>query len=174
MSEARDRVIVDILARFSGRLIRYLHRRTASAADARDIAQETYARLLRVSRLDLVRDPQAYLFRIASNLAYEHELRQRRERARLDEAPMMDDLERLASPSPEDQAELAADVARLDRVMAKLSAKCRAALILHRRDGMTYEEIAAHMDTSVHMVKKYITKGLEICRSGLQTPRRKS
>jgi len=163
-----------MVAKFSGGLLRYLQRRLGSSVDARDIAQETYARLLRVGQADLIRDPQAYLFRIAANLAYEFELNQRRERAQLGVAPSIEELERLTPLSLEDQTDLAAHMARLNKAMARLSPKSRAALILHRRDGLTYEEIAQRMGTSVHMVKKYITSGLELCRTRMGITRSKS
>ena len=54
-----------------GRLYQYLRRRLANEEDAQDLAQEAYLRLLRVSRTELVRDPQAYLYRVARNLVYE-------------------------------------------------------------------------------------------------------
>lgn len=168
MAKSGQQLVVDVVARFSGALLRYLRRRLGNPADARDVAQETYARLLRVSQADLIRDPQSYVFRIAANLAYEFELNQRRERARLDTAPLNEELERLEALSLEEQTDLTAYVARLDRVMATLPPQSRAALILHRRDGMTYEEIAAQLGTSVHMVKKYITTGLERCRGGVR------
>lgn len=163
--QPRQQLIVDIISRFSGGVLRYLRRRLGNQADARDVAQETYARLLRVDKVDLIRDPQSYVFRIAANLAYEFELNQRRDRARLDALPLAEELERIAPLSLEDQTDMEAYLARLDRVMAGLPARYRAALILHRRDGMTYEEIAAQLGTSVHMVKKYISAGLERCRS---------
>jgi len=103
-------------------------------------------------------------FRIASNLAYELELNRRRERARLDTAPVTEELDRLTPLSLEEQTDLSAHLARLNKVMERLRQEPHG-LILHRRDGMTYDEIARRMGTSVHMVKKYITGGLELCRT---------
>ncbi len=168
MGESKHHFITGLVTRVSGDLLRYLRRRLGNVADARDVAQETYARLLRVDKVDLIRDPQAYVFRIAANLAYELELKRRREQSRLGEPPLSDDLERLTPMSLEDQMDLATGMDRLNKAMARLSPKCRAALILHRRDGMTYEEIAAHIGTSVHMVEKYIKTGLQQCRSRLE------
>nr|WP_298720960.1 sigma-70 family RNA polymerase sigma factor [uncultured Steroidobacter sp.] len=172
MVKSNHQLVLEVVARFSGGLMRYLRRRLRNSADARDIAQETYTRLLRMDKVEVIRDPQAYLFRIAANLAYEHELAQRRERTRLDEPPLIDDLERLTPMPPDEHAELAAHVARLNRAMARLSPKSRAALVLHRRDGLTYEEIAQQLGTSVHMVKKYIASGLEQCRARMNAPGR--
>ena len=50
------------------RLQQYLRARLTSADDAAELAQEAYLRMLRVKRADLIRHPQAYLFRIANNL----------------------------------------------------------------------------------------------------------
>ena len=58
-------------------LVRFIARRLRSVADARDVAHEAYVRLLRVKRKDLIRDPQAYLFRIAVNILYEFELQKK-------------------------------------------------------------------------------------------------
>src|SRR5262249_57323704 len=58
-------------------LVRFIARRLRSAAEARDLAHEAYVRLLRVKRRDLIRDPQAYLYRIAANVLYEFELKKK-------------------------------------------------------------------------------------------------
>src|SRR5687768_4199787 len=63
-----------------GDLVKFLARRTATQADAQDLAQEVYLRLLRVDRLDLVRQPRSYLLRIAANLLHEWRLKARQTR----------------------------------------------------------------------------------------------
>lgn len=156
-----------LFGRFTGDLVRFLTRRVRSAADARDLAQETYVRLLRVDRLELVRDPQAYLFRVAANLAYEHQLKQRRERLHLRDVDVQADLATLGTLTPEDDAERALRAARLAEALASLAPRHRAAVILHRRDGLTYEEIAAELGVTAHAVKKYLAVGLSQCRERL-------
>ncbi len=42
---------------------------------------------------------------------------------------------------------------------------------MHRRDGMTYQEIAAEMKLSVAMVKKYMAKGLAACQKQMERQR---
>ena len=44
-------------------------------------------RLLRVQRKDLIRDPQAYLYRIAVNILYEFELKRKADAIGLRAAP---------------------------------------------------------------------------------------
>lgn len=55
-------------------LKRYLSQRVANRAEAEDLAQEIYLRLLRIERQDLIRSPEALLFRVASNAVFEWRL----------------------------------------------------------------------------------------------------
>src|SRR5581483_3219525 len=48
------------------------------AADVSDVAQEVFLRLLRYDRAELIEYPQAYLFKMAANVANEWALRARR------------------------------------------------------------------------------------------------
>jgi RNA polymerase sigma factor (sigma-70 family) len=151
--------------RFAPDLLRYLGRRVRRGCDPRDVAQETYVRLLRLDRKDLVRDPLPYIYRLASNLIHELDLRERADDARL--------LRWMQERSDEHPAPIEAQVdahtlrARLHEAFSQLSPKCRAVLIFHRRDGMTYEEIGARLGLSPSMVKKYLAIGLRQCRKQL-------
>lgn len=72
-----------------------------------------------------------------------------------------------------DPADLLAEDDRLHdlrQVLATLSPKCQAVLLMHRRDGMTYQEIAAQMQLSVAMVKKYMARGLAACQKQMDRP----
>jgi RNA polymerase sigma factor (sigma-70 family) len=159
--------VARLVGRHTGELVRFLTRRVRNHADARDLAQDTYVRLLRVEKVDLIRDPQAYLFRIASNLAYEHQLKQRTQQSSLARSPVAEEVEQISAATVEDAADLAARAARVEQVLATLAPRHRAALVLHRQEGMTYEEIAGQIGVSVHAVKKYISVGLAECRSKL-------
>ena len=57
---------------------------------------------------------------------------------------------------------------QLEEVLGQLSPKCRTVPILHRRDGMSYEEIGAQIGILMSMVKKYLARGLRHCREHLQ------
>jgi DNA-directed RNA polymerase specialized sigma24 family protein len=60
-------------------LRRFLARQRAGcAADIDDIAQEVFLRLLRYDRSELIDYPQAYLFKIASNVSAEWAMRSSR------------------------------------------------------------------------------------------------
>lgn len=148
-------------------LLRYISRRVRTSADARDIAQEAYVRLLRTEHKHLIRDPLAYLYRIAANLLYEFALKQREDLSGL---MRWSSENRLQSQAPEmgGDAESLALQDRLESVLRQLSPTCRAVLLLHRNEGMTYEEIANRIGISSSMVKKYLSQALQHCRFHLR------
>lgn len=171
MSEVRNKdaaALVRGLAQDYGTdLVRFIARRVRNDADARDLAQEAYVRLLRMKRQDLIRDPRPYLYRVAANVLYEFELRREADFVGL---TRWSQEQRVDAEAGNQQAELETLVQRerLEAVLRQLSPKCRAVLILHRRDRMTYDEIAAEIGISASMVKKYLLQGLRHCRERLR------
>lgn len=161
------KLLVEGLAQGCGNdLVRFIARRLRSVVDARDLAHEAYVRLLRVKRRDLIRDPQAYLYRIAANILYEFELKRKADAVGLTRCAEY----QLADA---DFGHLERDVdallarTRIEAVLGELSPRCRAVVILYRRDGMTYKEIADRIGISTSMVKKYLARGLRHCREHL-------
>jgi RNA polymerase sigma-70 factor (ECF subfamily) len=145
-------------------LHRFLMRRLRSTQNAQDLAQETYLRLLRMERHELVRKPQAYLYRIASNLVYEFKLRERNDPVRFDS----EELERAAeSPTVPATADASDDLSlsqQLEILLAPLPPLYRAVFVLRKQEGMSYPEIARRLDISVHTVKKYLARAVAQCR----------
>lgn len=166
MTKANQKLVESLFAARGDDLLRYLTSRLPNGEDARDLAQETYLRLLRRNRDDLVRHPEAYLFRIAANLMYEHWLKTRPESAHPSLAidPEMMESDELSTEGCVAQQQ---SVDALERVLRVMPPTRRKVIILHRRDGMTYSEIAAELGISVGMVKKHLAKGLARCREQL-------
>jgi RNA polymerase sigma-70 factor (ECF subfamily) len=154
-----------VVAEIGADLVRYLRRRVRPGTDARDVAQEAYVRLMRLNRKDLIRDPEPYLFRLATNLIHELELKRGADDARLVRWTREQD-------EPDLPADAQADAPilrnRIDQALQQLNPTCRAVLIFHRRDEMTYDEIAARLGISSSMVKKYLAAALRHCRSQLR------
>lgn len=162
-----DRLVERLALDYGEDLIRFISRRVRTAADARDVAQEAYVRLLRLDRKDLIRDPRSYLYRIAANILYEYELHRA---AEVNGVLRWSDERRAEVESGHRDGDVESIVLRrrLESVLGLLSPKCRAVLILHRREGMTYEEIGEQIGISVSMVKKYLAQGLQHCRERLK------
>ena len=144
-------------------MLRFLRARLASEEDARDLAQEAYLRLLRASKDKLIENPSAYLFRIARNLVYEWYSSHSSRYEMVTDVEVLDE-----GASVESRAESAQQLKRLDEVLANLPPKCRAAILMHRHQGMTYAEIASSLGVSTNMVKKYLSQGLSRCRKRLR------
>ncbi len=166
-NESEANQLVEGLARGCGSdLVRFIARRLRSVADARDLAHEAYVRLLRVKRKYLIRDPQAYLFRIAANILYEFELKRKADAAGMTRCATYE-LVDADSGLPERDVEALLAAKRIEAVLGQLSPRCRAVLILYRRDGLSYKEISAQIGISTSMVKKYLARGLRHCREHL-------
>ena len=99
MTEADPkRRLTDWFRQWRGPLRKFLVGRGAvPAADLDDVAQEVFLRLMRYGRTELIEHPQAYLFKMASNVAAEWSIRARYVRSR--------EPEWLAGLAGEDQAE---------------------------------------------------------------------
>ena len=147
-------------ARALGALFR---RRLGRDCEPDELIQEVYVRLLSAN-LDGVRNPDAYLFAVAANLAKEHALLQSRNRNRRDvEDPLIQD--QLAYlPSFEGQVDAELRTRRLAKALRELPVKCQAVVSMRYRQGMEYEQIAERLEISVHMVKKYVRYALAHCR----------
>ena len=167
MPKANNDLVETLFADRGDDLLRYLTSRMPNADDARELAQEAYLRLLRRNRKELVRHPEAYLFRIAANLMYEHWLKTRPESESRSDAidPEMLESEDLSTERTVAQEQSVDALERVLRVMPPMRQKV---VLMHRRDGMTYSEISAELGISVGMVKKHLAKGLARCREQLR------
>lgn len=154
-----------LAASHGDRLRRYLATRLRYAkGDVPDLAQEVFLRLWRASRPETIRNPEAYLFTIANHVLHQYALK----RIGLEEAAEVGDPSEGAEQSdPALQAELQQRLQELEGALGQLSFKAQAALILYRRDGFSLEEVAARLNISVAMVKKYLAKAILHCRQNL-------
>jgi RNA polymerase sigma-70 factor (ECF subfamily) len=165
----KEAFVASIAATYGSKLVRFFAARLRVASEADDFAQEVYLRLLRLDRPDLIRQPEAYLFTIAANIVREQALKRatRPVLVGLDETSVGDlltDAIHSSAMTPEEIAFEADRIRELETTLAELSPKARAALIWHRRDGMTYNEIGRRLGVSRNMVKKYLSRAIAKCR----------
>lgn len=164
MAESKNAFVERLFARHRNALQAFFFRRLRTKADAADLAQEVYLRMLRVSDPGTIRNPEAYLFAVAGNLVKENAIADRRQAESVD----VDDTNglRLLAELPDFDTPLDTGqlVERLRDVLEQLPPKCRAAIILQYRYELSYQEIADRLGVSTHMVKKYLTQALGHCR----------
>jgi RNA polymerase sigma-70 factor (ECF subfamily) len=162
------------MRRFTGayaRLIRACLRRGRTLEDAEDLAQEAYARLIEYQRRARVRDEEAFLRRVASNLAI-NQFRREQILSFTDET--IEELDRqamLVDSSPGPQRILGAQQ-QLDRIAAMLSAvsirTCE--VFLAHRAGFSYAEIASELGISTRTVKKHIARAISMLSNAAAEP----
>jgi RNA polymerase sigma-70 factor (ECF subfamily) len=162
--EPKTSMVERLFAEQRGALKTFFLRRIRAKADAADLAQEVYLRMLRISDKDAIRNPVHYLYTVANNLVKEHAVLDRRQANSIDidEAPSHEQLETL--PEYDGDLDTKQRVARLSVVLKQLSPKCRAAVELRFTQGLSFREIAMHLGVSTQMAKKYVAQGLSHCR----------
>jgi RNA polymerase sigma factor (sigma-70 family) len=164
MTETKKTLVERLFAEHGRPLQAFLYRRVRRHPDAAELAQEVYLRMLRVPDMDAIRNPEAYLYTVASNLAKEHGRAERRTAGMLDvdDEQVQEQLAQL--PSMAGQLDTQQRIKRLRVVLDQLPPKCHAAVILQYWHGLSYEEIGERLGISSHMVKKYLSQALAHCR----------
>lgn len=154
----------DLMRDFNQALVRMLQLRLGSHEDAREIAQEAYAKLLVVGNDKVVSYHRAYLFRIAQNLATDL----LRKRAYM-ELPEPDDLDLWRDPAanPERSARVSQVVERLPALLAELPSNCIEAFRLVRIKQLSFAEAAARMGLTERMVRIHVARALAYCQQHL-------
>ncbi|WWA74328.1 sigma-70 family RNA polymerase sigma factor [Pseudomonas khavaziana] len=140
----------------------WLRRRLGNAADAADLAQDTFVRLLssRPGEPLNFTTPRAYLATVANRLTLNLYRRRSLEQAYL--AALAQTPEDL-TPSLEHQALVLEALDEIDQVLALLPAKTRQAFLMSQLEGYTQEEIASRLGLSVRSVQRYLARALEEC-----------
>jgi RNA polymerase sigma factor (sigma-70 family) len=159
-----SKTFVEGLFAYRGALQAFFYRRLRTKVDAADLVQEVYLRMLRVSDPEAIRNPEAYLFTVAANLLKENAVADRRhaQEVAVEAAEATPALTLV--PGFEAAVDAPQRVARLCEVIDELPLKCSAAVILQYRDGLSHQDIAAQLEVSPRMVKRYLAQALSHCR----------
>ena len=150
--------VAALVHRYQARIFNFALAMTGNAADAEDLAQETFIRAFRA--LHRFRGDSSFknwLYRIAANAA--HTLRGARLRrsavweARLESE---DVAERHLAAGGDDVERRAMRRQAIDRALAALPADLRTAVVLHDVEGLEYHEVAEAMDVPIGTVMSRI------------------
>lgn len=138
----------------------WLRGKLGNAADAADLAQETFIRVLCAQVQAEIREPRAYLATIASRLVANLYRRRTLERAYLE---VLAGLPEDSLPSLEEQALMREALLEMDRMLDGLGAKVKQAFVLAQFEGATYADIAARLGISVRSVASYVARAMAHC-----------
>ncbi len=146
--------------RYARQLRHYLRRRSGRAQDVDDLAQEVYLRLLRIDPATRVMKPLAFVYGVAARVVADHKSRSSQtEEVVVSADEVLGDW--LKHPSEAPDARLEEQLAmrqQLERALTALPPLHAAILVLHKRDGLSYEEVARQLGVSLHTVHKYLTE----------------
>jgi RNA polymerase sigma-70 factor (ECF subfamily) len=150
-------------------LFRYIRSLVQARAAARDIAQDVFVRLWDAREsLDPSQSLEAYLYRTARNLAYNHRRNRDTRREKEDDIRDQSDAQPASPPPPDVAVEGEWLEEHLRAGIADLPDRQREALILSRFEGLSHDRIADVMDISPRTVNNHIVRALKRLRRHVQ------
>lgn len=153
--------LLELFRQHQGQLLRFLTLRLGSAAEAQEVAQEAYIRLLQRGSVKEGDNLRALLYVTARNVATDCLRRRRFERG----GETMPDAD-LATP----ERILAGrqQIGQIEKLIADLPVKCRYAFICYKFHDMSYDDIAHRMEITESMVRKYVLRAVAYCAAHLE------
>jgi len=163
----RTDFIAALFERHRRSLLWYLTRLVPNRADAEEVAQEAFVRLLGAAQLETdASRARNYLFATATNLARDN---YRRRSARAESAHVaLDDLQ-LEADDPQPERLIDAESCRriVDSALRDLQPRARRAFLLYVQEELTYERIALELGVSKKTIERDIALSVALCRSRL-------
>lgn len=160
----RSKLVRQLFEDHNRALVRFLVAKLSSEAEAHEVAQEAYVRLLRLEDASAASFLRAHLFSIAANLAVDR-LRQRQVRIRNSPQDLFEDL--LTRPGPDREVFAQQELETVKGALKKLPEKCRRAFLLHVFEGHSVREIAEMMQLTDRMIRHYVARAMTVCRECL-------
>jgi RNA polymerase sigma-70 factor (ECF subfamily) len=143
----------------------FFRKRVRNPPDAVDLAQEVYLRLLQAGDARDIRNVEAYLFTVASNLVKEHALIERRRTSRSIEMTSA-----LVEETLVDEPDYGADrdtqalSSSLQSVICELPPRSQSVLRMVYVDGLSHPQIGERLRLSKSMIRKIHVEALNECR----------
>ncbi|MGY3608484.1 MULTISPECIES: RNA polymerase sigma factor [unclassified Bradyrhizobium] len=165
MTGARARMMKVFEASYQ-RFRERLRWRLGSDALATEVLHETWLRIARIDDVGLVQQPEAYLFRMALNVAADQREKDNRKLAASEIEAIRHTMD--GALDPERIAEARAELAMLRAALEELTPRRKAILLLARLDNVKHEEIAERFGISPRMVEKELLNALRHCSNRLE------
>lgn len=143
-----------------GWLQKWLRSRIGNSADAADLAQDTFVRLLNARSAASVREPRHYLTTIARGLLIDLFRRRAVENAYLDALAARPEA---VEEDPATRHLILESLLAIDAMLDGLGARTRQIFLMAQLEELSYVEIAQRLDVSVTTVKNHLSKALLQC-----------
>ncbi|MBN8888402.1 MAG: sigma-70 family RNA polymerase sigma factor [Rudaea sp.] len=155
------RTISELFEAHNRALVSFLTNRLGNEAEAREVAQEAYVRLLQLHEPGTVSFLRAYLFRVATNLSVDR-LRMRARSERYDPIQDAENLTDTVQPEQKVSASEALDIVR--RALNELPKRYRQILYMDRLGDKTAIQIGKELGIGERQVRTYLRRTLMYCQ----------
>ena len=164
MSETARQEVEALSRRMHPALIAFFTRRVRNRAEAEDLTQEVFVRLVRTQTQ--LQSADAYVFQIAANLLRD---KARADRVRHDyaEAKSLEDYLGIDTLDPYIIAADRQELAKLSDLMTKLPEKTRRIFMLYRVEHIDKHSIAESFGVSIRMVEIHVKRALTLLAEGM-------
>jgi len=143
-----------------GWLYGWLRGKLGNRADAADLAQDTFLRLLGKRDAAPLREPRGYLATIARGLLIDRYRRQALEQAYLEALAQQAEP---VSMCAETHAIIIETLLAVDRLLDSLGARTRAIFLLAQIEELSYADISRRLGVSLPTVKKHLVRAYTEC-----------
>lgn len=145
----------------------FLRTRAMTSFDADEVLQELYVKISDISEPTQVKNPTAYLFKMAANMSLDL-MRQSAHRRRyaVRESQRLSDVSQ-TYPNQEDTLIWRERYKQFADVLDAMPEKQRRIFVMHRVQFMSHKEIADTLGISPKTVEKHMSKALGVCRRKL-------
>ena len=161
MPDTNDRLQLYLTHRIA--LVDYAAPIVGCRAKAEDVVQDAWLRFSQgADNLAPLTQPVGYLYRIVRNLAFDLNRRATLENRHTTHSESLD--EHISNaPSPEQQALHVDELRKLQHALSRLPERTRQAFVLHRLQGLTFQQIGTQLGISVSLAHQLVRDALTYC-----------
>lgn len=159
-------ILTELLLKERPSLLRLIRRIVGSVTDAEDLTQTLWLRIQAVTDNPPINNKQAYLYRLARNVALDRLRSFDRHNALFDSAPIPDEIE---APLPSAETHLIdqENLKIIQHAIEDLPPRCREVFILRKVENLKIVEIAERLEMSPSMVARHLQNALTHCMTQL-------
>ncbi|MBP7736308.1 MAG: RNA polymerase sigma factor [Spirochaetes bacterium] len=152
---------------FSAELYRYIYKLARNKDATEDLLQETFEKFIAYTAEKEIQDEKirAFLYKTAHNLSINYLIKQNRTHP----GELQDMEENLRTEDRHLDRLVLDDLNRaIYRILESTDPESRSIFIMHKEDGMTYEEVAAALSISARTVRRRIKNVLDLLYAELK------
>lgn len=134
--------------------------------EARDVVQSTFMKIWKnKDRIDINVTPKSYIYQAAKNTALDH-IRKYKSRIKVQLEDDINKLDRVEEVT-EEQVNAYEIRVKIQKAMNVLKPKTRKIFELHKFEGLTYDEIAEHLQISKRTAQSNVARAMKLLKEEL-------